>query len=65
MPADPTRELGHRLRNILSPAMMMAERMSEHADPLVQQAGTIILASLDRATGAIKEAVAKATGGEG
>jgi signal transduction histidine kinase len=59
MAKHPTRELGHALRNILGPAMMMAERMGEHSDPAVQRAGKIILESLDRATAAIKEAVAK------
>ena len=39
--------------------MMMAERLSEHPDPSVQQAGKIILISLDQATAAIKDAVAK------
>ena len=45
--------------------MMVAERLSEHADPSVQQAGKIILISLDRATAAIKDAVANFTGDEG
>lgn len=51
-------ELAHALRNILGPAMMIAERLGEHPDPAVQRAGTIILDSLDRATAAIKAASA-------
>jgi hypothetical protein len=65
MAKHPTRELGHALRNILAPAMMMAERLGEHPDPAVQRGGKIILQSLDRATAAIKEAVAKVPREEG
>lgn len=53
---DPIRRLGHELRNILGPAMMMAERVAEHPDPAMRHAGAIILDSLDRATSAIRTA---------
>ena len=46
--------LSHALRNILSPAMMMAERLSAHEDPAVQRAANIILEALDKAIKAIK-----------
>jgi hypothetical protein len=43
------RKLGHDLRGILSPAMMVAERLENHPDPAISRAGTLILESLDRA----------------
>ena len=58
---DATRKLGHELRNVLSPAMMMAERISMHTDPQVQRAGKLILDSLDKATALIKAAQAATT----
>ena len=56
---EATRKLGHELRNVLSPAMMMAERISTHPDPQVQRAGKLILDSLDKATALIKESQAR------
>jgi hypothetical protein len=56
MEEDSQRRLRHRLSNILSPAMMMAEVLSNHADPAVKRAGEIILKSLDKATEALREA---------
>lgn len=58
MAIDPVRKLGHELRNILSPALMMAERMQSNADPVVSRAGRIVVESVDRATAAIRAAVA-------
>jgi hypothetical protein len=51
------RQLGHDLRGILAPAMMVAERLQKHADPAVQRAGDIVLDSLDKAVLAIKAAI--------
>lgn len=56
---DPIRDLGHALRNMLSPAMMVAERLGDHADPAVQRGAKIILESLDQAIETIRAAVAK------
>ena len=56
MDQDGLRRLRHKLSNVLSPAMMMAEVMSNHTDPAVKRAGEIILNSLDRATEALREA---------
>jgi hypothetical protein len=56
MEEDPIRRLRHKLSNILSPAMMMAEVLSQSADPSVKRAGDIILKSLDKATEALREA---------
>jgi nitrogen fixation/metabolism regulation signal transduction histidine kinase len=61
MDNEATRKLGHELRNVLSPAMMLAERMSTHADPQVQRAGKMILDSLDKATALIKAAQVSAS----
>lgn len=55
------RALGHALRNIMSPAMMVAERLSEHDDPAVQRQAKIILDQLDKATEAIRLAASKET----
>jgi len=56
MDEDSLRRLRHRLNNLLSPAMMMAEGLTNHADPAVRRAGEIILKSLDKATEALREA---------
>jgi len=53
------RKLGHDLRGLLSPAMMVAERLQNNPDPAIQKSGTLILESLDRAVAAISKATAK------
>ncbi len=52
------RKLGHDLRGLLSPAMMVAERLQKNPDPAIQKSGTLILESLDRAVAAISRAIA-------
>ncbi len=59
---DRVRALSHALRNALSPAMMVAESLSEHADPAVRRGAKIILASLDKATEAARLAVSNSAG---
>ncbi len=59
MTEDPQRKLIHDLRNALGPAMLVAERLTVHADPAVQRAGKIILDSLDNATALMKTATSK------
>lgn len=49
MSQNPIRGLSHTLRNQLSPAMMLAERLCRHPDAEVQRAGRLILDSLDKA----------------
>ncbi len=61
----PVRELGHALRNILAPSMMLAERLSGHSDPSVRRAGTVILDSIDEAIAAIKAATSAETDTQG
>jgi nitrogen fixation/metabolism regulation signal transduction histidine kinase len=58
MSDETTRKLGHELRNVLSPAMMLAERVSLHSDPQMQRAGKMILDSLDKAIALIRTAQA-------
>lgn len=60
MPPSPDkfRRLGHELRNILSPALMMAERLQSNEDPKVSRAGRIVMESIDRATASLRAAVA-------
>ncbi len=54
MSQNPIRALSHAIRNQLSPAMMLAERLCKHPDPEVQRAGRLILESLDKASSAIR-----------
>jgi len=54
MTTNPIRAISHALRNHLSPAMMLAERLCQHTDPEVQRAGRLILESLDKATSALR-----------
>ena len=49
------RKLSHDLRGILSPAMMVAERLQNNADPAIRNAATLILESLDRAVARLGE----------
>ena len=42
--------LRHDLRGVLSPALMMSDRLLNHADPAVQKAGQVVVRSIDRAT---------------
>ena len=42
--------LRHDLRGVLSPALMMSDRLLKHPDPAVQRAGTAVVRSIERAT---------------
>ena len=42
--------LRHDLRGVLSPALMMTDRLLKHADPSVQRAGSAVVRSIERAT---------------
>ncbi len=54
MTTNPIRAISHAIRNQLSPAMMLAERLCKHPDPGVQRAGQLILESLDKATATLR-----------
>ena len=45
-----TAMLRHDLRGVLSPALMMSDRLLNHADPAVQRAGGAVVRSIERAT---------------
>ena len=45
-----TATLRHDLRGVLSPALMMSDRLLTHADPAVQRAGNAVVRSIERAT---------------
>ena len=42
--------LRHDLRGVLSPALMVTDRLLRHTDPAIQRAGQSIVRSVDRAT---------------
>ena len=46
--------LRHDLRGVLSPALMVTDRLLSNADPAVQRAGQAIVRSVDRATAIIQ-----------
>jgi hypothetical protein len=50
-----TAALRHDLRGVLSPALMMSDRLLKHADPAVQRAGNAVVRSIDRATALLAE----------
>lgn len=46
----------HELRNILSPAMLIAEGLAQNEDPRVRQQADRILSALDAAVGTLRRA---------
>lgn len=48
-----TASLRHDLRGALSPALLMADRLTTNPDPAVQRAGEVVVRSIDRATALI------------
>jgi hypothetical protein len=65
-PDDWTKQLSllrHDLRGILSPAMLIADRLLAHEDPAVQRAGDIMNRTIERAAARLMEK--PASGGEG
>lgn len=57
--------LRHDLRGVLSPALMMADRLVNNPDPAVRRAGDAVVRSVDRATALLtaSKAPAQADGG--
>jgi hypothetical protein len=49
------RALRHDLRGILSPAMLIADRLQSHADPAVQRAGAVVMRTVERAAARLAE----------
>ena len=56
-----TATLRHDLRGVLSPALMMSDRLLNHADPSVQRAGQAVVKSIERATTLLGENRARLT----
>ena len=48
-----TAALRHDLRGVLSPALMVSDRLVNHQDPTVQRAGQTVVRSIERATALI------------
>ena len=48
-----TARMRHDLRGILSPALMMSDRLLRHDDPAVKRAGQAVVRSIERATVAL------------
>ena len=46
--------LRHDLRGVLSPALMVTDRLLSNPDPAIQRAGQAIVRSVDRATALIQ-----------
>ena len=42
-------KIGHDLRNVLSPALLLSERLETHSDPAVRRSGVTIMNAVDRA----------------
>ncbi|MGI4953573.1 MAG: hypothetical protein ACRYGM_17345 [Janthinobacterium lividum] len=45
-----TASLRHDLRGVLSPALMVSDRLLKHPDPVVERAGQAVVRSIERAT---------------
>ncbi len=48
-------KIGHDLRNVLSPALLAAERLSQNADPAIRRAGEVVAGAVDRANDLIAQ----------
>ena len=53
--AEQQRRLRHDLRGALSPVMLVADRLSAHADPAVKRSADIMLRTVDRAAQLLQE----------
>ncbi|GAC1347864.1 MAG: hypothetical protein NVSMB18_34280 [Acetobacteraceae bacterium] len=52
---DSTAHLRHDLRGVLSPALMMADRLLRNEDPAIRRAGQAVVRSIERATTLLAE----------
>ncbi|WP_158744680.1 hypothetical protein [Acidisphaera sp. L21] len=55
------RRLRHDIRGVLSPVLLTADRLSNHADPAVKRSGEILSRTVDRATAMLAEAAEAAS----
>ena len=49
------RRIRHDMRGALSPALLLADRLLNHADPAVKRTGDIVVRSIERAASLIEE----------
>jgi signal transduction histidine kinase len=56
-------KISHDLRNILAPALMAAERLQTHTDPLVRRSSDTLVRAVDRATDLISRTLSFAREG--
>lgn len=49
------RRLRHDIRGVLSPVLLVADRLLNHADPAVKRSGEIMVRTVDRATAVLAE----------
>ena len=54
-----TAVLRHDIRGILSPALLTADRLLRHADPVVKKAGDTIVRTVERTTARLAETKGK------
>lgn len=47
-------KVSHDLRGVLSPALLAAERLQNHAEPAVRSAGEVVARTVDRAAGLVR-----------
>jgi len=52
---DPNAVLRHDLRGILSPALMVSDRLLAHGDPSVRKAGDVVAKTVQRLTDRLEE----------
>lgn len=50
-----TSSLRHDLRGILSPSLMMADRLLDHADPKVRRVGEVMVQTVDRCSERLRQ----------
>ena len=61
-PPDQMSRLRHDLRGILSPAMLIADRLIAHEDATVKRAGAIVASTVERAAARLDETKAAGPG---
>ncbi len=59
--SEQQRRLRHDLRGALSPVLLVADRLTAHADPAVKRSGDIMVRTVERATNLLEERDGRAT----
>ena len=58
-----TSSLRHDLRGILSPSLMMADRLLDHTDPKIRRVGEVVVQTVERCSERLAQTRAGLTGG--